>query len=82
MLNIDSSSGDGDEDHIDACICDIEISESDITPDSELPAAQGGVEATAEQDDTSDEIDGCDVEFTKADATPDDELPVAIGGVA
>ena len=30
-----------EEDHIDGC--DIEISDSDATPDSELPPAKGGV---------------------------------------
>ena len=74
--------GEGHEDHIDACICDIAVSDSEATPDSELPVAQGGVEIPAAPDDVGREIDGCDIEFTEADALADEELPIAVGGVA
>lgn len=81
MPDTTETGGDADDNHTDACVCDIAISDSDITLDSDLPAAQGGVEAAAAQHDTGDDIDGCDVEFSKADATADEELPIAVGGV-
>ena len=58
--------------------CDVEILESDATPDDALPPAVGGVEIAG----TGDDIDGCDVHVDDLDGTPDDQLPAAEGGVA
>ncbi|MGY2906810.1 hypothetical protein [Bradyrhizobium sp. URHC0002] len=33
-----------EEDHIDNCGCDVEYSDSEVTPDEALPVARGGVE--------------------------------------
>ena len=65
-----------DEDDIDGC--DVEIPDSDATPDEALPLAVGGVAIAGE----GDEIDGCDVEIDDMDATPDEDLPAAEGGIA
>ena len=69
------------EDHVDGCICDIELDDDEITPDGELPAAAGGVEAAREEHADEDDVDGCDVDFNEFDPTTDEELPVAAGGV-
>jgi len=82
MANTAAAAGNEHEDHIDACVCDIAVSDSEAMPDSELPVAQGGVEARAMPDGAGEEIDGCDVEFTEADALADEELPTAVGGIA
>jgi hypothetical protein len=36
-----------EEDHIDSCGCDVEYSDSEVTPDEALPVARGGVEGRA-----------------------------------
>ncbi len=36
-----------DDAHVDGCICDLTIDESEMTDDSELPEATGGIEKTA-----------------------------------
>jgi len=36
-----------EEDHIDSCGCEVEFSDSESTPDEELPVARGGVEGRA-----------------------------------
>jgi hypothetical protein len=73
---------DGEEDHVDGCVCDLEIADQEVTLDEELPATQGGVQSINQQSAGGEDIDGCDVEFTEHDATPDEELPAAVGGVA
>jgi hypothetical protein len=81
MSDTGASDRDDGDDHIDSCLCGIVIAQSDVSIDSELPAAQGGVEAVGAPADFGDDIDGCDLEFSEADATTDAELPVAVGGV-
>ena len=76
-----NNANDDKENHIDGCLCDLEIDESDLISDAELPATSGGVEpGRADFEDDAD-IDGCDVDFDRPDITPDEELPVATGGV-
>jgi hypothetical protein len=36
-----------EEDHIDSCGCDVEYSDSEVTPDEALPVARGGVDGRA-----------------------------------
>ena len=67
--------------HDDNCVCDIELKEDEVTSDSDLPVASGGV-AAAQQQQGADDADGCDLEFKEAEPTGDADLPVAIGGVA
>jgi hypothetical protein len=70
---------DGHE-HGDSCVCDIALRDDEITSDSDLPAASGGV-AAAQRHHGTDEADGCDLEFNDAEPTADEDLPVAAGGV-
>lgn len=70
---------DPDEDHADNCVCDLGIHEHEATPDTELPATSGGVDAAEEEAD-DDDVDGCDLDFNAVAATPDEDLPMAVGG--
>ena len=70
------------EDDVDSCLCDIELHDTEATPDVELPPATGGVEVAQQEHADEDHIDGCDLDFNNADATPDEELPAAVGGGA
>ena len=65
--------------HDDNCVCDIELNDDEITADSDLPVASGGV-AAAQEHEGADDADGCDIKFN-AEPTADGDLPVAIGGV-
>ena len=56
---------DGHEDHLDGCVCDLQIGDEEIMRDEELPATQGGVQFTSQQSAAGEDIDGCDVEFTE-----------------
>ena len=67
--------------HDDNCVCDIDLNEDEITSDSDLPVAAGGV-AAAHGQEGADDADGCDLDFNDAEPTTDEDLPVAIGGVA
>jgi hypothetical protein len=71
------------ENHIDGCLCDIDIDELDAVDDKDLPAASGGVviNVRASGGDEA-ESDGPEFVLSEADATPDEELPAATGGVA
>jgi hypothetical protein len=82
MPNTDALHVHDDEDDIDCCLCGIELLDADLTSDSELPAAIGGVEAIAEQREDAEDLDGCELDFSEADLTTDAELPLATGGVA
>jgi len=31
------------EEHVDGCLCDIEIADEEVTEDDELPPAEGGI---------------------------------------
>jgi hypothetical protein len=73
--------GAGNEDGVDSCACSITISQADITPDSELPAAAGGVESAGEQL-GAEHLDGCDLDFHGGTPTKDEDLPAAFGGVS
>ena len=66
--------------HNDNCVCDIELNHDEVTSDSDLPVASGGV-AAAQGHVGADDADGCDLEFKDAEPTADEDLPVAIGGV-
>ncbi len=66
--------------HDDNCVCDIELKDDEVTPDSDLPPAWGGV-AAAQGHKGADDADGCDLEFKDAEPTADGDLPVATGGV-
>lgn len=66
--------------HDDNCVCDIELKDGEVTSDSDLPVASGGV-AAAQGHEGSDDADGCDLEFKDAQPTADEDLPVATGGV-
>ena len=67
--------------HDDHCVCDIELNEDEVTADSDLPVAAGGVAAAPAQQ-GADDADGCDLDFNDAEPTADEDLPVATGGVA
>ena len=66
--------------HDDNCVCDIELNDNEVTSDSDLPVASGGV-AAVQGHEGADDADGCDLEFEDAEPTADEDLPVAIGGV-
>jgi hypothetical protein len=66
--------------HADNCVCDIELNEDEVTADSDLPVAAGGVEAAHGQE-VADDADGCDLNFNDAEPTTDEDLPITIGGV-
>jgi hypothetical protein len=70
-----------DED-LDFCTCDIEIDASEATPDTDLPAAGGGLESSAEAALGGEEADGCEVGFDGAEGMTDEDLPPSAGGVA
>ena len=72
---------DGDEENVDACTCGIELQESEATPDTQLPAATGGVIIAPGESRDEDDGDGCDVVLNGIEATTDEELPAATGGV-
>ena len=76
-----ASDHDGNEDNVDACTCGIELQESEATPDTQLPAATGGVVIAIEESPDEDEIDGCDAVPNDTKATTDEELPAATGGI-
>lgn len=61
--------------------CGLEVHESDITLDTDLPVATGGVEI-APGNDPGEEADGCDLDFEAGEATSDADLPASAGGVA
>ncbi len=67
--------------HDDNCVCDIDLTAEEVVPDSDLPAASGGV-AAAQGHMGADDADGCDLDFNDSEPTTDEDLPVAIGGVA
>ncbi len=67
--------------HHDNCVCDIELKDDEVTSDSDLPMASGGV-ATAQGHKGADDDDGCDLEFKDAEPTADEDLPAATGGVS
>ena len=69
-------------DHVDGCVCDIELRDDEATADADLPAATGGVAAAQLPSAEINEADGCDLDFNKFDPTTDEDLPVATGGVA
>ena len=66
--------------HDDHCVCDIELRQDEITSDTDLPVAAGGV-ARAPAVQPADDADGCDINFNEAEPTSDDELPAATGGL-
>ena len=43
----DAGADDDDDSHVDGCLCDLSIAESEMTDDSELPEATGGIERAA-----------------------------------
>jgi hypothetical protein len=67
--------------HDDHCLCDIKLNEAELTADSDLPVASGGV-AAAQAQEGADDADGCDLDFNDAEPTADEDLPAAAGGVA
>ena len=69
------------DDDLDFCTCDIEIEDSEATPDEELPAASGGLDSIPETAGDLEETDGCEVGFTESDAVADEDLPTSAGGV-
>ena len=71
----------GKGDHIDGCVCDIELRTGEATLDADLPPAAGGVESIQPQTADADAIDGCAIDFKEFSATPDEDLPIAVGGV-
>jgi hypothetical protein len=73
---------DGHEDHVDACVCDIELDDDEVTSDADLPGATGGVIVAQGSSINLENIDGCDLDFNEADPTTDDELTAAAGEVA
>jgi len=72
-----------DKDDLDGCICDIKITNEEVTPDEELPVAWGGVEAAENGDphDDRDEAD-CGCGAPVGDMTLDEDLPITSGGIA
>jgi hypothetical protein len=71
----------GPEDHVDGCVCDIDIGD-DATSDVDLPESKGGVMIAHERSMDIEDLDGCDLDFNEDDPTTDEELPVSTGGVA
>ncbi len=82
--NASTAAQDGDEEHIDGCSCGTELQQGEMTADTELPVASGGVIAAPQEQapEDEDEIDGCDAVFGSTEVTADEELPPATGGVA
>ena len=72
----------GHEDHVDGCVCDIELDDDEVTSDADLPEATGGVGVVQGSGAGLEDVDGCDLDFNESDPTTDEELPAAIGGVA
>jgi hypothetical protein len=68
-------------DHVDRCVCDIELRNGEATPDADLPTAAGGVESIQSQTADPDAIDGCDIDFKEFSSTLDEDLPISVGGV-
>lgn len=73
-----------EHEHIDGCLCDVELGESELISDADLPAAKGGIEKSLRKSNIrirqDDDIDGCDLDFTAGKLTEDEELPAAKGG--
>jgi hypothetical protein len=61
--------------------CDIILREDEITSDTDLPAAAGGVAAVRGKE-LSEDADGRDDADTNFEPTKDEDLPAATGGVA
>jgi len=67
------------DDDVDGCLCDLEITATELTSDADLPPASGGMRL-AETPPGNDDEDACGCAITEA--TADEDLPVAVGGVS
>lgn len=72
---------DEEHEHVEGCLCGMELADDEITMDSELPEAFGALELMIAADDDMPDSDGCDLDFG-TDVTGDQELPVASGGAS
>jgi hypothetical protein len=71
-----------DENDIDGCACGAGIPSGEAVPDSDLPAATGGVAVLAKPGADEDHVDGCLIGAQHGDITSDEDLPASSGGVA
>lgn len=77
-----------EHEHIDGCLCNVKLGESELISDADLPGSKGGIEKNSRKSnsqvrkkDGSNEIDGCDLDFTADPPTGDQDLPAAKGGI-
>lgn len=75
-----SLTADQDDEDSDGCLCGLDHSEDDDTPDAALPNASGGVEV-AEPPPDEDDASERELDFSEEEQTPDNELPAAVGGL-
>jgi hypothetical protein len=61
------------------CLCDVELDQSLVVADADLPAASGGVVSDLSAY-TGEDLDGCDLDYAIG-GTGDAELPPSAGGV-